>query len=104
MVTAIQNGTATQLTPIGSAANNINIPYNISNQFLAIAYPATGNTIKTKYFVTNLDQGNIEAVFNPVDTSNVDSPNFYWTSISYRIHTSNSSLTNSNPTITLKNS
>ena len=102
MANAIQAGTATQLTPLASGEGNISIPYNISNQFLAIAYPALYTT-KTKYFVTNLDQGAITAVFNAVTTQNVTSPLNYWTNISYKIHTSNSSLTNSNPTITLKN-
>ena len=100
MVTAIENGTAT--ASVASAANTITIPYNVSSQYLAVAYPAT-NTTKTKYYVTALDNGAITVVFNAVATSNVDSPTSLWSSISYKIHTSNSSLTNSNSTIQLRN-
>ena len=101
MVTAIENGTATAV--VASASGTLSIPYNVSSQYLAVAYPAT-NTTKTKYFVTSLDNGDITVVFNAVATSNVTSPNNYWEDISYKIHTSNSALTNSNPTIQLRNS
>ena len=101
MVTAIQNGTAVSI--VGSAANTINIPLAINNQFLAVAYPAVGNTEKTKYFVTNLDQGAITVVFNAVATSNADSPNNFWTGISFKIHTSNSALTLTAPIMQLRN-
>ena len=101
MVTAIENGTAT--ASVASASGTLTIPYNVSSQYLAVAYPAT-NTTKTKYYVTALDNGAITVVFNAVATSNVDSPTSLWSSISYKIHTSNSSLTNSNSTIQLRNS
>ena len=101
MVTAIQNGTAVAI--VGSAASTIDIPLAINNQFLAVAYPAT-NTTKTKYFVTSLDQGAITVVFNPVATSNADSPTGLWTGISFSIHTSNSALTLSASTMELRNS
>ena len=101
MVTAIENGTAT--ASVASASGNLSIPYNVSSQYLAVAYPAT-NTTKTKYYVTALDNGAITVVFNAVATSNVNSPTSLWSSISYKIHTSNSSLTNSNSTIQLRNS
>jgi hypothetical protein len=101
MVTAIGNGTATAV--VASASGTISIPYNVSSQFLAVAYPAT-NTTKTKYYVTALDNGDITVVFNAVATLEASSPNSYWEDISYKIHTSNSALTNSNPTIQLRNS
>lgn len=101
MVTAIENGTAT--ASVASASGTLTIPYNVFEQYLAVAYPAT-NTTKTYYFVTALDNGAITVPFNPVATSNVDSPTSLWSSISYKIHTSNSSLTNSNSTIQLRNS
>lgn len=101
MVTAIENGTATAV--VASASGTLSIPYNVSSQYLAVAYPTT-NTTKTKYYVTALDNGAITVVFNAVATSNVDSPTSLWSSISYKIHTSNSSLTNSNSTIQLRNS
>ena len=101
MVTAIQNGTAVAI--VGSAASTIDIPLAINNQFLAVAYPAT-NTTKTKYFVTSLDQGAITVVFNPVATSNADSPTGLWTGISFKIHTSNSALTLTAPIMELRNS
>ena len=101
MVTAIQNGTAVAI--VGSAASTIDIPLAINNEFLAVAYPAT-NTTKTKYFVTSLDQGAITVVFNPVATSNADSPTGLWTGISFKIHTSNSALTLTAPIMELRNS
>jgi len=101
MVTAIENGTAT--ASVASASGTLSIPYNVSSQYLAVAYPAT-NTTKTKYYVTALDNGAITVVFNAVATSSVDSPTSLWSNISYKIHTSNSALTNSNSTIQLRNS
>jgi len=101
MVTAIQNGTAVAI--VASASGTINIPLAINNEFLAVAYPAT-NTTKTKYFVTSLDQGAITVVFNAVATSSANSPTGLWSGISFKIHTSNSSLTLTGSTMQLRNS
>ena len=100
MVAAIQDGLATKV--VASSAGTLAIPYNLSAQYLAVAYPAS-STIKTVYFVTTLDSGAIELVFDPVVTQNVNSATGLWSGISYRIHTSKEAITNSNTTIELRN-
>lgn len=100
MAAAITAGTATKVVSVSTGT--ISIPYNMSAQYLAVAYPA-GSTTKTIYFVTSLDTGAITLVFNPVTTLSVNSPNGYWTNQSYKIHVSTSAITNSNPTIELRN-
>ena len=103
MVTAIQNGTAVPI--IEKAGGTVTVPLAINNEFLAIAYPAVGNTTKTRFFVDNFNQGPITALFNAVATSNVDSPISppRWTGISYRIHTSLTNLTLTAANIELRN-
>jgi hypothetical protein len=101
MATAIANGTATKV--VASSTGTLSIPYNMSAQYLAVAYPATSTT-KTVYFVTALDNGAITVVFNAVATESVNSPDSFWSGISYKVHTSIGAITNSNPTIELRNS
>jgi hypothetical protein len=101
MATAIANGTATKV--VGSSTGTLSIPYNMSAQYLAVAYPSTSTT-KTVYFVTALDNGAITVVFNAVATESVNSPDSFWSGISYKVHTSFGAITNSNPTIELRNS
>jgi hypothetical protein len=100
MAAAIAAGTATKV--VGVSTGTISVPYNMSAQYLAVAYPATSTT-KTVYFVTSLDTGAITLVFNAVATQSVNSPNGYWSAQSYKIHVSSSAITNSNPTIELRN-
>jgi hypothetical protein len=101
MAAAIAAGTATKV--VGVSTGTITTPYNVSAQYLAIAYPAASTT-KTIYWTSVSDTGSITAVFQPVATQNVNSPEGYWTAQSYKIHVSTSALTNSNPTIELRNS
>jgi hypothetical protein len=101
MATAIANGTATKV--VGSSTGTLSIPYNMSAQYLAVAYPSTSTT-KTVYYVTALDNGAITVVFNAVATESVNSPDSYWSGVSYKVHTSIGAITNSNPTIELRNS
>lgn len=101
MVTAIQNGTATKV--VASSAGTLSIPYNMSAQYLAVAYPSSSTT-KTVYFVTTLDSGAITLVFNPVSTQNVNSASGLWNNVSYKIHVSQQAITNSNNIIELRNS
>jgi hypothetical protein len=100
MVTAIENGTATKV--VASSTGTLAIPYNMSAQYLAVAYPATSTT-KTTYFVTALDNGAITVVFQAVTSLDVDSPTGLWSNQSFKIHVSNGAITNSNPTIELRN-
>ena len=97
MVAAIQAGTATKV--IASSTGTLSIPYAPSAEYFAVAYPSTSTT-KTRYYVTALDNGAITVVFAPVATQTVTTA--LW-SQSYRIHTSNGALTNSNATIELRN-
>jgi hypothetical protein len=101
MVTAIENGSATKV--VASSSGTLAIPYNMSAQYLAVAYPSSSTT-KTVYFVTTLDSGAITLVFNTVVTESVDSATGLWTGIDYKIHTSQEAITNSNTTIELRNS
>jgi hypothetical protein len=101
MASAIAGGTATKV--VGSSTGTLSIPYNMSAQYLAVAYPATSTT-KTVYYVTALDNGAITVVFNAVETQNVNSPDAYWSGVSFKVHTSIGAITNSNPTIELRNS
>jgi len=101
MASAIAAGTATKV--VASSTGTLAVPYNLSSQYLAVAYPAASTT-KTVYYVTALDNGAITAVFEPVATESVNSPDGYWSSQSYKVHVSSNSITNSNPTIELRNS
>jgi hypothetical protein len=86
---------------IANASGTISIPYNVSGQFVGAAYEATLTT-KTRYYVTALDNGVITAVFNAVVTQdNVTTA--LWTR-SFKMHISTNPLTNSNPTLELRNS
>jgi hypothetical protein len=51
MASAIAGGTATKV--VGSSTGTLSIPYNMSAQYLAVAYPASSTT-KTVYYVTAL--------------------------------------------------
>ena len=101
MAAAIAAGTATKL--VTTSTGTITIPYNVSSQYLAIAYPASSTT-KTVYYVTALDTGAITIVFEAVDTRNVNSPDSYWSAVSYKIHVSRAALTNPTANIELRNS
>jgi len=101
MASAIAAGTATKV--VASSTGTLAIPYNVSAQYLAVAYPSTSTT-KTVYYVTALDNGAITVVFNAVATESVNSPDAYWSGVNYKVHTSKSALTNSNTTIELRNS
>lgn len=101
MVSAIQTGAATKV--LSSSSGTLSIPYNLSSQYIAVAYPSS-SPLKNTYYVTALDTGSITLVFDPVSTPvSVDSPNGYWTGVNYAIHVSSNSITNSNPTIELRN-
>ena len=85
MVTAIANGSATK--NIADSQGTINIPFNITAQFVAVAYPES-STEKTKFFVANLNQGPITAVFDPVTVNQVSEQGGLWNNIDYNIHVS----------------
>jgi hypothetical protein len=102
MQIAIGNGTATKV--VGGSTGTLFIPYNVNGQYMAIAYP-NASTAKTKYFVTDLDKGDLGTLTSPFDLGtvlNCSSNLTYWSNIPYRIHVS-PILTNSNPIIELRN-
>ena len=102
MQSAIASGVATKV--VGSSTGTITIPYNINNQYMAIAYPDS-STSKTYYYVTDLDKGTLGTLTSPFDLGtvlNCSSYSSYWTLIPYRIHIS-PILTNSNTNIELRN-
>lgn len=85
---------------VADASGTVSIPYNVSNQFVGVAYEEALTT-KTQYYVTALDNGAITAVFNAVQTQN-NVTTALWTR-SYKMHISKNALTNSNPTLELRN-
>ena len=98
MVAAIEDGTATKV--IASSSGTLSIPYNVSAQYLAVAYPTT-STLKTRYYVTVSDADVITVVFQAVTTTSVTTA--LWTQ-TYNVHVSKSALTNTNAIIELRNS
>jgi hypothetical protein len=97
MVAAMQDGTATKVT--ASSTGTLSIPYNVDEEYLAVAYPTT-STLKTRYYVTVSDADVITVVFHPVTTPSVTTP--LWTQ-TYNVHVSKSALTNTNAYIELRN-
>ena len=85
---------------IASASGTVSVPYNVNGQFVGVAYEATLTT-KTVYYVTALDNGAITSVFNDMVTQN-DVATALWVS-NYKMHISKNALTNSNPTLQLRN-
>lgn len=90
IASAISGGTANKI--LLPASGTITVPYNnVSAQYLWVAYLAV-NTTKTKWFNTALNNGNIGLptdLFGAVQTVNVNSPNSYWSGISFKTHMSN---------------
>lgn len=73
------------------STGDVTIPINANDKFLLIAIPQV-STVKTRWFVTELNQGSIGGVSNlfasPVSV-NKNSPNSYWNNVSYRFYISN---------------
>jgi len=90
IASAIVGGTSNKV--LLPASGTIVVPYNNgSAQYLWVAYFAS-NTTKTKWFNTALNNGNIGALtdlFGAAQTVNVNSPNSYWSGISFKTHVSN---------------
>jgi hypothetical protein len=90
IASAIVGGTANKvLLPAGGT---ISIPFNNGTaQYLWVAH-AAAFTSKTKWFVTALNNGNIGLptdLFGAIQTALVNSPNAYWSSISFKMYISN---------------
>jgi hypothetical protein len=101
LVDAIEDGTANKV--VASSTGTITIGFAASGEYLAVGYPATSTT-KTRWYVTALNSGDIPGgVFGSVSTSNVDSYDGYWSTVSYKIHITAGPITESEP-MQLRNS
>jgi len=95
IASAILGGTANKI--ILPASGTISIPYDNNSgvdAFLWVAYPASGNTTKTRWFNTTINSGGIcpTCTFGLAQLVNVTSPNLptpYWSGISFNTHISN---------------
>lgn len=87
---------------ISSSTETLNIPYNISGLYLAVAYPSS-STEKTEYYVNTLDNGDIVSIFNPVEEILTSGKANIWSLQKYKYHISSTPLTNSAATIELRN-
>jgi hypothetical protein len=83
--TLISSGTKV----IASSIGTLNITFNATGEYLWFAIPNT-STSKTKWFVTELNQGNIGGIgdlFNSeVILEDVDSPTLLWENIDYKVY------------------
>lgn len=71
---------------LSSASGTLSIPYNISDQYIWVAY-YTNYTTKTKWYVTALDNGSIDDSFiSTVASNDVNSPDGYWSNITFKMH------------------
>jgi hypothetical protein len=81
---AIAGGSSTKV--LLSASGTLSIPYNIFGYYIWFAYNASFTT-KTKWYVTALDNGDVDNSFiTTVVTQAVNSPNSYWSGINYKMH------------------
>lgn len=90
IASAIVGGTANKV--LFPASGTVTVPYNNgSAQYIWMAHLAV-DTTKTKWFNTALNNGNIGAptdLFGAAQTVNVNSPNSYWSGISFKTYISN---------------
>lgn len=81
---AIVGGTANKV--LATASGTLSIPYNVSGQYIWVAY-FNNYTTKTKWYVNALDNGNIDNSFiTTAVTQSVNSPDGYWSGITYKMH------------------
>lgn len=89
----ISGGTTTKV--LSDASGTLSIPYNNSGTFIWVAY-FSGYTTKTKWYVSALDNGNIDGSFiTTAVNQNVKSPNLFWDGINYKLHWSTNATTQS---------
>lgn len=101
MQTAIAAGSTTKV--LADSNGTITIPYAAAGEYLAVAYPSASTT-KTIWYVNALDNGSIPGgVFGSQTTLSCNSPQSYWSGVSYKIHVSPGLITQANP-IELRNS
>lgn len=103
-VAVIQNGGA--IAVVASSLGNLVIPYELTEQYIYVAYP-TSTPAKTTYQTSLSDLGGITLVFKTVETKTITRKTNYsstgtvlWET-SYRVHVGENKTTNANPYITL---
>lgn len=101
MQAAIAAGSTTKV--VADSTGTITIPFAAGGEYLAVAYPSTSTT-KSVWYVNALDNGAIPGgVFGAQTTLSCNSPDLYWSGVSYKIHVSPGLITQANP-IELRNS
>jgi hypothetical protein len=101
MQAAIAAGSTTKV--VADSNGTITIPFAAGGEYLAVAYPSTSTT-KSVWYVNALDNGSIPGgVFGAQTTLSCNSPESYWSGVSYKIHVSPGLITQANP-IELRNS
>lgn len=96
------HASATLTKVVSLSSGTLYIPYDLSNQYIGVAYPASSPE-KTFYYVASLDNGPITAVFSPVETLDTSGETDTWTGQSYKYHISLTALTNTSNTLELRN-
>ena len=100
----IAAGNATKV--LSSASGTITIQWNASSQYLWFAHAASFTT-KTIWYVSALNNGSIGGesnLFNSAQTQNVDSPDAYWSSVSFKTYISNYATGTGSDSMQLRNS
>lgn len=101
MQAAIAAGSTTKV--VADSTGTITIPFAAGGEYLSVAYPSTSTT-KSVWYVNALDNGAIPGgVFGAQTTLSCNSPESYWSGVSYKIHVSPGLITQANP-IELRNS
>lgn len=95
---------ATITRVLASASGTLVVPYNVSNQFLGVAYD-NGYTSKTTFFVTSLNSGPITNPFNTNSQSGVNQAATapLWTNRTFTVHISKNPLSDAAANIELRN-
>jgi len=84
IASAISGGTASKVLSV--ASGTLSIPYNVNGRYIWVAYMNTYTT-KTRWYVTELDQGDINGSFiSAAVTEAVNSPNGFWSGITFKMH------------------
>jgi len=94
IATAIAAGTQNKVLAVGSGT--LTITYNAASQYIWLAVQ-TGYAAKTTWYNTALNNGSIGAgqfILSPVSQA-VNSPNSYWTGVTYNIYISGYATTTS---------
>jgi hypothetical protein len=92
IATAIRAGTTNKV--LTAASGTITVTFNAVAEYVWVAHVAS-YTVKTKWFNTELNQGNIGAgnfILSPVSQS-VNSPDLYWSNINFSVYISDGATT-----------